>query len=426
MWVNSGVSARIFYTLTAVSILVYVKLILFTINTAEGFNLYGDFIAIPLKTGPKPKIMFYKLPYITLEHNIYKLDPSVLNNSLATTDRSTEVAEVVQRYAGMSNCYIAYFENMLYAGESAFLHNKAIRTATFDSAVYEAKTTVGTIDTAIQYRQNFLMWGHNIHDFLCATMFVPREVLRKGAYAFAPLHYYQNTQRLIDFLHLNITLIKFESGEQYFVRKLYVVANHAFAHGYTVYGIYKMRELVFERFNNTKDKATRFVVFNRPKGESRRIHNEEELLAALKANTTIDPGKEWELIDKPYGDWDYTCKLWMTFKVIVSPSGSMLYNSIFMPNKTGMCVMFTRQLDRPNLQLAIGSNIYLIGVTHLNMEHHFSEPIPCDVERMVWCTQRIVDAVKSEGNIDRTNLKPGFDIDAYISESRNPREFGEF
>ena len=191
------------------------------------------------------------------------------------------------------------------------------------------------------------------------------------------------------------------------------VNNYEFGHGYTIGGIPKLRELIRQRVNISAVKPEVFAIVNRPIGKGRCFENIEELRDGLNNNTRIDEGKKWEIIDGMPGNKNLTqlAFLWATFKILVAPSGSMIYNNVFMHEGTGMCLLFTGIIDYPNIHLSIASNIFMIGVIHTGYTNLFRGS-PVNVKNMTKYAQRVVDAVKNNKWMDMEGLRTGFDEDS--------------
>lgn len=355
------------------------------------------------------KIWFYLHYYESMSQIITTIDPKYHDRALITTDRWKINHGINPDHEIRSSVYITHFK-YAYLSYNCSTELGGIRLTNKDYNGIEHIKTVGYVDTAVGYYQHFWQYGHAVHDFFGAIVHVPEDVMKRGFYVVPPLKYKEKMQEMFDFLQLNIKMLPMKRDEQYFCHDLYLTNSLLYVHGTTISGMLRIRKLVFDKLNNTFDKATRYVVLNRPEGEKRRFTNEKEILKALNAITRLEPGKEWELVSDDVKSLDRTLKLWMTFRVLVAPQGSMINNNIFMAEGTGMCLMFTSMLDQANSQLAILSNQFMIGVIHPEMDRANTEEEPADSTRMAEYAQMVVEAVQI-GHwkyIDKEELIPVF------------------
>ena len=360
---------------------------------------------------PKGLKWFNELPHLSMKKFLVKLPKSRLLNALITMDKFETRTVVHPKLALKSIVYMTHFTNA-YLSPLPSLKHVAIKTYNWGWIETRPQKTVASYPNGIYYVQRFHMWGHLIHDFLCCLMFVPEEILQLHPVTFVPFSGRASAMLWMNFLGLDeyITLIDLNGDENIFVWNLYTFNGYEYVHGYTIGGMPKLRELIRKRVDIGRIKPTKFAIVNRPKELGRRFENIEELKETLTNSTTIDEGCQWEIIDGLPGNTNITkiAFLWATFKVLVAPCGSMIYNSIFMHNKTGMCLLFTKTIDDPNLHLAIASNIFLIGVVHTGYWNLFRGS-NTHVKEMAKYTQRVIDAVNNGGWTSTADLRAGFD-----------------
>lgn len=238
------------------------------------------------------------------------------------------------------------------------------------------------------------MYGHNIHDFLCAMIFVPKDLMERGIIVLRPKLHYKATYDFVRYLGLNITFVTLKDDEQFFVRKLWVIHTLELAHGYTSGGIHRIREIVFQKEDYKKIKPERYVVANRPRRSGRFIYEVRTLVKPLNENTIIEKGCKWIRDDNFYGiSLMRIVKFWMSLKILVTVQGSGIYNAIFMHEKTGMALLFSSSADGPNVQLCNHLHIFMIGVVHPDRDIISRKPQLTNYTDMIKYTQRVVDAV---------------------------------
>ncbi|EAY14226.1 hypothetical protein TVAG_486690 [Trichomonas vaginalis G3] len=329
---------------------------------------------------------FFNLKYSKLNYTVTRIDPSRYQKARLINDdeRKLSCSFVHSNFFLKSAVYIAEFDNAYLSPQPAIGDTRIRVFFEEDPKQLIQRITVGSYDIGVYYTQIIGQWGHLIHDFFCAIMHVPQEVYDKGFYICTnPSGYGMITEYLKYFkMDKNINVLNIDlKTQQVFVNKLYILSSLHFAHGYTVGGIIKLRKLIFKIFKLEGIKPYKYSIINRP-GLSRKIHNIKELLAALSQECP-PKSEKWQIEQWDFNDIGKTVKIWSTIKVVCHPSGSGYYNSIFMQENTGYLAMMSKQKDFPNFHLAAISNMYIVGITHTNMEHYFSQPIPCDVPRMV-------------------------------------------
>ncbi|EAX88236.1 hypothetical protein TVAG_361040 [Trichomonas vaginalis G3] len=347
----------------------------------------------PLTTGYE---WWYNLPYLKFYSIVTHEPDESLNFSKMTLKPFENINQVPKNFTTQSIVHVTLMPEVFYQREMIVQNGKIIRLFSFAEANfwYPVKRTTRYFDELVHYVQHWTMYGHNIHDFLCAMMFVPKDLMEKGIVVVSPHLFQKITYDIARYLDLNITFVSIKDNEQFFVRKLWIVHTLELAHGYASGGFQKIREIVFKKEDYKYIMPERYVVANRPKKSLRCISDANYLVKILNENTIIEKGSKWIRDDKFYDvPLAEIIKYWMSLKILVTIQGSGIYNSIFMHETTGMVLLFSNVADGPNMQLCSHLHIFMIGVIHPNMQFRNKKPQMTNYTDMVTYTQRVVDAV---------------------------------
>ncbi|EAY23505.1 hypothetical protein TVAG_071690 [Trichomonas vaginalis G3] len=398
-------------------------ILLILLNILDEIPFYYGAIG---KIGPKIqrnitiKTWWYRCPHVHMKKEFYQNDPQVVNYALISEKTYTQRAEVPAKYVTKSMIYITLYNDVFVSSSQISDETLSFKLNNQDNGDHTMMQTSGEIDELVFYRQVFWMYGHNIHDFLCAMMYVPQDLVERGFKVNSPPLHHQNTQRLLVFLGYNVTFV--DVSKQKFVHTLWLINNFEYAHGYTAGGLDRLRKLIKTKVDFNLIKPTRFVISDRPKGSGRNFDDINKLYEAISSGTKIDEGCKWEIDDTKFSSPVETIvKFWQSIKVLVAPCGSGIYNSIFMHDKCGMCLMFTTQVDEPNLQLCANLRFFLIGVIHPKTPHSSQGVFPVNVSAMVKYTQRVVDAVNAGHWTTMEDVVVHFPVPEYLNSP--PNEF---
>lgn len=366
------------------------------------------------------KTWWYQCPYVQMDKVFYQNDPKVINYALISGRTYTERAIVPSNYITHSMVYVTLFKDVFVSKGQISDEKRSFKTTYQDHGGHTMMQTTGELFELVYYIQYFNMYGHNIHDFLCAMMLVPQDLVSRGFMVNSPPMYREITQEILNFLGYKVTFV--DLSQQIYVHSLWLINSLEYAHGYTAGGLDRLRKLIKTKVNFNKIKPTRFVINDRPKGSGRNFDDVNKLYEAISSGTKIDEGCKWEIADSQFSSSVETIvKFWQSLKVLVAPCGSGIYNSIFMHEKCGMCLMFTTQVDEPNLQLCANLRFFLIGVIHPKTPHKGPDVYPVDVPAMVKYTQRVVDAVNAGHWTTMEDVVVHFHEPSYLNSP--PHEF---
>lgn len=362
------------------------------------------------------KLHFEKISWKQSSRWFYALNPqnfTIYQNKI--NPKSLENVKLKDRYFKLgakidpssvlkSIVYVGHFNNA-YLGIQSSVHNHHIQF--YHKQTFENKTIkiIGNYNVGVVFVQHFWQWGHMIHDFLTSIMYLPQNVLN-NEFVLVEVHNGRNDpQKWLYFLGLKAKLIRFTENQKIFVKRLYFVTGGSEAHSVTVGGIPRLRKFIKQKFILDQIKPTKYCLFNRDT-VWRHIENFDEIYKILVKEIILENNEKWIQMTPNFDNLSDVLKIWSEIKVLIAPSGSMIYNSIFMREKTGL-LLFMGHFDEPNIQLCLASNIYMIAMTYnkeVNLKWNFA-PNPQEV---VVFAKNIINIVNTGKWMWTNNTIPGF------------------
>lgn len=328
------------------------------------------FPAIPdyeLSLDFKLYLPFYRLNYKDLDLYVDRASENDLNNVLHNEQNLLTISKNILRPVGwidpscvmQSQVYVGMFEHA-YLGYQCSDGIFRIEFYANESKNELVKTkVVGSYDIGVHYIQNYSMWGHLIHDFCASLMYLPEELHNKHFCIKRSGPFYAQTVEWIKFLGFKATVLDLKDDEQVYVNKLYFITGCMLSHSVSVGGIRRLREYVRKKLDLEKVKPCKFYILNRE--WNRKILNIDELLTEFNKKVPIDPGQQWQAMVPPIKDIASNGRFWSEIKALLAPCGSMIYNSIYMSEGTGLLLLYSHG-DLPNFQLSIISKFYMIAI----------------------------------------------------------------
>ena len=254
-----------------------------------------------------------------------------------------------------------------------------------------------TIPTLCSYKHILFLYsswgdvfGHWLQDCMPALVCIPQEIINKSM-IMVSVKFNTAVQWLAPF-GIDKSRIISDKRYWYFAENLYLYYQLESNHGSTIHSMQKLIRVLRDKFKVNGIKGTKYVFSNKEKFERRSVSNFQDLF-----NQTIQrfPQYKWEL-----QKWDYNhvSKLALevaSIKVLVSPSGSKCYYSIFMNHdlSCGIMMIMNKYVDYPNFGLGITLNIWQMAITHLNRSH-WAKWNPCNISYSLTCIDRVLYAVK--------------------------------
>ena len=334
---------------------------------------------------------FFNLNCSDLKKYHDSIDPSQLSRTLLTKRKFNIYCAINPSCLLQSNVYTGLFRNA-YLGRICSVENSHIKLYKKDVPVDYQMKIVGFYDVGIAYVQHYWQWGHVIHDFCSGLMYLPEHLKNVHVITLQTNAGYYHTIQWLNFLGYNATVLNLNNQEQVFVKELYFVTGCEHAHSVTIGGIKRLRTVVRNKLNLTTIKPTKYYVFNRVGRNLRQIHNHEQLLEALNKDVKLPDNQVWHYYAPFIKKIEYAAKFFAHIRAFICPSGSTVYNTIYMQEKTPMLLIFGH-FDKPNIQLCLTSNLYMIGITiplPKNLSANYLVNIPQAVtldKKIVYCSE---------------------------------------
>ena len=355
-----------------------------------------DLFCFPYRPNITGMEWWYKFPHLQMYTIVTREPDSSLNFTKITKMPFLYKQFIPVNFTTQSIVHITLMENVFCQRNMLIKNDTVIRLHSYKSTnhIFPIRETSKVVDELVYCVHFWDNYGHNIHDFLCAMMFVPQEIKDKGIRVLNPKHFSEITLDIARYLGLKINYVYTKPSDQVFAKKIWIINTLEQSHGLTSGGIERIRAIVFEKEEYKKIKPERYVVANRIVGSNRFIDNADELVRVLNIKTNLERGARWIRDDKFYDvPIMEIIKYWMSLKVIVTVQGSNIYNGIFMHEKTGMVLLFSNRIDLPNMQFCTHLHVFMIGVIHPGRHFNCGSPQPTNYTDMVNYTQRVVDAV---------------------------------
>lgn len=260
---------------------------------------------------------------------------------------------------------------------------------------FKEQACIGHFDIGVYVIDWWGHFGHLIHDFLSALVFLPKELYEKEFAVMVPPPGRKVTEIWLTAFnfskHMYLIDLNFETNVH--EDKLYVIQSGQYAHGYTIIGIERVRDFLFDHFNLHNVVPTEYKIINR-NIKRRKMHGINELLKELAKYNNLEQGKKW-IVDKfnAYKLKD-VMRVFSTIKVLITPQGSGVYNCIFMQPKTGILIFSSILIDGPNSQLAAAGDYFMIHVVHPNMKFH-AKNVKCDAKTMARMADILIRSVNN-------------------------------
>ena len=262
----------------------------------------------------------------------------------------------------------------------------------------------------------FSPWGnvfaHWLQDCLPALFFIPEDIINKSK-IMVP---FKNYKSWLDLFNINESQVIYDTHNFYYAENLYFYNSVDSINGLCIYSFVKLVDFLRDKFELSSIKATRYVFSNKKKHEKRSISNLCEFLTRAQEEF---PQYKWE-----WDEWDFlnlkgNAQNIATIKILVSPSGSKLYNTIYMNMNltTGVCILNSKKYDSPNYALGLNFGIWQIGFTH--RVGHESKWWKCNIQYGLVCLRRLLYAVENGKWPDDTfdDMREVFDLKKLFKES---------
>ena len=376
-----------------------------------------------------------ELPFLNSIHLLQPSDAYEMKSFIYYPNYTSCYTQLVARSANHS---LYYYPSAVGREYSFYVHLKHVYCtpskgiATNDNLIYT--NDVGKIERLVQVFSNqtfehvvflFSSWGdvfgHWLQDCMPALLFIPQNIINKSM-IMVSINLPTAKQWLEPF-GINESRIISDTRYWYYTQNLYLYYQLEKFHGSTIYSMQKLIKVLRKHFKVNDIKGTKYVLSNKARTEFRSFSNFNELF--IQTCQTF-PEYKWEL-----QEWDYSnvSKLALhvaEIKVLISPSGSKTYYSIFMNHdlSCGIVQLMATTIDYPCFGLGITLDIWQIGFTHPNRTHWFKW-LPCNISYTLTNTKRILYAVKyhkwPEGTFD--DLREVFNLTKIMSITQAHPEY---
>lgn len=343
---------------------------------------------------PKTRVMqnqvFYNTNYSKISYYVDTIPEREIGHALVSKGFFSLYSKIEENVVLRSIVYVITYTDAFISKTSATkrcgIH---LRENVKDDDYRDHHTTVGREFYGVIYIQEFYMFGHLVHDFLTSMMYVPDYVNKSGFVVMKPITGLKIAQDWCNFLHINAKVVDLKVGSQIQVNELIAITGHENTHGVTVGGIKRLRKHIENLLGFDKIKPCKYVLANRPKEDRRSIIQIDKLFEEVKK---ID--ERFILFNYPIKNLTENALFWSDIKIFVGPCGSQMYNSIFMRERTGFCLLFSH-MDLPNVQLALASNFFLFGyVSSCEVENNFEK---IDISKYIFYIKKVIYCVENNG-----------------------------
>ena len=205
--------------------------------------------------------------------------------------------------------------------------------------------------------------------------------------------------------------------EMVFAENLYVLRGKSEIHTAGFHSFPLLRQKIFDYYNLHAVKPTDYGYMN--KERQRHFTNLKELVQTLEQENEKVSFK-FVVVNLP--DRTTFAKTMATFKLFISPCGSIAYNYIFMHENTGYITLSSRLIDFPNLKSTLDINIFLITVIHQSMSH-FNSRGKVDIKRVAYCFKILNQAIEIKKWPTDHKLFLPFNEDYYREKVGNPPNY---
>ncbi|EAY19973.1 hypothetical protein TVAG_402280 [Trichomonas vaginalis G3] len=238
----------------------------------------------------------------------------------------------------------------------------------------------------------FNTYGHFLHDILATLVMYPDDVLNQELYVFHNYNWNDKFKEHLDAMGLT-HIHPYDSKINGFVlvHKLYYIHAYENTHEFDHLGLPRVSKYFRSNLKFDQIEPTKYNIINRRPNERRYFTNIKELLNALKVKFPNINFQEIQLQEKLVD----TGRLFAETKVLIGSGGSLLFNSMFMHNETGVVCLFANKIDLPDNIVLACFGIYNIGVVHPNINFYEGQGA-CDIELTVDCVDKIIFAVENK------------------------------
>ena len=260
-------------------------------------------------------------------------------------------------------------------------------------------------------------FGHWISDVIGPLMYIDESIWELDPVLCLPYIDPAIVKQYLSIIgHSNIKHVTIKQ-EMVFAEHLYVLRGKTEIKTSGFHSFSILREKIFNYYNLHSIQPTDYGYMN--KERQRHFTNLKELIETLErenSNVTF----KFVVVNQP--DRTTFAKTMCTFKIFISPCGSIANNFIFMHNNTGYITLSSLLIDFPNLKTALDMNIFLITVIHRRMRH-FNSRGTANIPRVSYCFKILEEAIRIKKWPNDHKLFLPFNEEYYRSKVGNPPNY---
>lgn len=248
------------------------------------------------------------------------------------------------------------------------------------------------------------VFGHLIHDVLSSIVTFPMELINRS-YLLTPFNLNISKQYL-EILGFPTNKVIQHNGSWVFCQNLYCQVPLEPVNALSIQGITNVSKKIHEKLKLDLIEPTRYVFSNREEGKQRHIHNLIEFFEATKEKYFNYP---WELANVNSTNVTVNAKQMASIKFWVVPSGSNVFNIVFMNKNAGVLLIMSEYADYPNFGAAYALDLLMIGFTN-DFKHWHTNGGDCDIAIGLRTISKLLSLMKTNEIKYDYNWKLAFDI----------------
>ena len=306
-------------------------------------------------------------------------------------------------YYYLSNAWVSCDNERIVTQENG-IFKILLHQPSFDSP-FKIDKCIGTFRHVLFLPYKFQwLYAHWLNEGLSMVISMPKEILDLN-----PVVITGSDPELVRFsfkvFGLDYLQIFNTKNNFIFAEKLYICKAFEDVHGFGITTFPKIKKAFRKYFELDLIKPTEYAFMNKKQGQKRYFTNMDDVIELARKETNID----WKLYQLDYKNRTSFARAFASFKILVAPCGSLVFNMIYMADETGLVTIGADMIDYPNQRLAYFINIWCITVIHHKMNHNFR---PCQAipENVVKCIKIMIFAVDNQKWPANHKLMESFDL----------------
>ena len=259
-------------------------------------------------------------------------------------------------------------------------------------------------------------YGHWFTDALAGLVFLPKWVWDTNPVYICLVDpdRVRFTLSLIDINNVNIL----STQDYVFCENLFILTGIEAWHTFGMHTNLILKKKFREKLELDKIEPVNYIFHNKEPGRPRHFTNFDDVVMAAKEAT----GLEWKTLSTPFSKRVEFAREFASIKILVTPSGSIAFNTIYMKDGMGMISLFADSIDFPQVFFCHTIRIWNIGIIHENIKH-FGGPDKGNLEKIIENIKRMLYTIENQhyppnhGLFDAYNLEESKQI--YFQEGEN-------